>query len=125
MAPDHYEVLGVEPGARHTDIRAAYRELMRRHHPDLSPGDPAAEEMARRLTAAWSVLGRPTSRAAYDRTRSAARQGARPAVSVAPDAPPAYSPEGTAYRRAFDAASLKIATAVILLGLVVLLSLTR
>ena len=124
MAPDHYEVLGVEPGARHTDIRAAYRELMRQHHPDLSPGDPAAEEMARRLTAAWSVLSRPTARAAYDRTRSAARQSPAP-LRATSEAPPAYSREGTAYRRAFDAASLKIATAVFLLGLVVLLSQAR
>ena len=76
MAIDHYELLGVTPSARHPEIRAAYRRLMREHHPDLRPGDPGAEEMSRRLTAAWTVLGRPTARAAYDRTRLAARQGA-------------------------------------------------
>ena len=123
MAPDHYEVLGVVPSARHADIRSAYRELMRRHHPDLRPGDPSAEEMARRITAAWAVLGRPSSRAAYDRTRAATRM---PPVAVRdPEAPTAYSPVGTDYRRAFHLASLKVATAVFLLGLVVLLAISR
>lgn len=125
MAPDHYAVLGVEPGARHADVRAAYRRRMREYHPDLRPGDPGSEEMARRITAAWSVLGRPTSRAAYDRRRAASSSAASPPVRVPTAGPPAYSPEGTAYRRAFDAASLKVAAVVFLLGLVVLLSLAR
>ncbi len=114
MAPNHYDVLGVAPGARHTDIRAAYRRLMREHHPDLRPGDPAAEEMTRRITAAWGVLGRPASRAAYDRTLAPTKQSSPPPARSAPTAR-AYSPEGAAYRRAFDAASLKIAAAVFLL----------
>ena len=124
MAADHYELLGVDPSARHTDVQAAYRRLMRVHHPDVRPGDPVAEEMARRLTAAWSVLGRPSSRAAYDRQRAATRQPSAPAARPAPVAP-AYSPEGTAYRRAFDAASLKVGAAVVMLGAVILVSLAR
>ena len=124
MAADHYAVLGISPTARHQDVRAAYRRLMREHHPDLRPGDPTAEEMARRITAAWTVLSRPTTRAAYDRTRRASHPQPPP-VRVPADGPPAYSPEGSAYRRAFDAASLKIATAVLLLGMVVLVSLAR
>ena len=123
MAPDHYEVLGVLPGARHADIQAAYRELMRQHHPDLRPGDPSAEEMARRITAAWAVLGRPSSRAAYDRVRSATRMPPLPVRDTA--APAAYSPVGADYRRAFHLASLKVAAAVFLLGLVVLLAISR
>src|SRR5688500_7221015 len=115
MAPDHYEVLGVMPGARHADIQAAYRELMRQHHPDLRPGDPSAEEMARRITAAWAVLGRPSSRAAYDRVRSATRMPPLPVRDTT--APAAYSPVGADYRRAFHLASLKVAAAVFLLGL--------
>lgn len=124
MAPDHYEVLGVDPSARHADVRAAYRRMMREYHPDLRPGDPGSEEMARRITAAWGVLGRPASRAAYDRRRAASRAGSPP-IRVPRGGPPAYSPEGAAYRRAFDAASLKVAAVVFLLGLVVLLSLAR
>ena len=125
MAADHYELLGVDPSARHTDVRAAYRRLMREHHPDVRPGDPVAEEMARRLTAAWSVLGRPSSRATYDRQRAAGRLPPPPVIRQPETGPPAYSPEGTAYRRAFDAASLKVGAAVLMLGAVILVSLAR
>lgn len=122
---DHYEVLGVAPGAVHTDIQAAYRRLMREHHPDLRPGDPAAEERARQITGAWAVLGRPTSRAAYDRTRSAGRHVTPLPEQLRSSGPPAYSPAGSDYRRAFHLASLKVATVVSVLGLVLLLGLSR
>ena len=124
MPPDHYEVLGVDAGAGHAEIRAAYRRLMREVHPDMRPGDPGAEEVARRATAAWAVLGRPAVRAVYDRTRSAARQPAPPLVVREPPPAPAYSSEGTDYRRAFHFASLKVASAVVAIGLVALLAFT-
>lgn len=79
--------------------------------------------MARRITAAWAVLGRPSSRAAYDRTLAATRL---PPMAVRDSGgPAAYSPVGTDYRRAFHLASIKVATAVFLLGLVVLLAISR
>lgn len=124
MAADHYEVLGVPPHARAGEIRAAYRSLMREHHPDVRPGDPSAEEMARRLTAAWAVLSRPSRRAAYDRTRVAAHPAVGPSAP-APVSHPAYSPAGADYRRAFHLASRKVAMVVLLLGIVTLLAFSR
>ena len=123
MAADHYEVLGVSPLARSGEIRAAYRRLMREHHPDLRPGDPSAEEMARRLTAAWAVLSQPSRRAAYDRTRMRATPTAAPAPP--PVTRPAYSPVGADYRRAFHLASRRVASIVLLLGIVALVAFTR
>jgi curved DNA-binding protein CbpA len=63
--PDYYEVLQVHPRAESDVIRAAYRILARKYHPDLG-GDPS------RMTAlnnAWDVLGDPVRRAEYDAFR--------------------------------------------------------
>ena len=67
----HYEVLGVPEAATRQEIRRAYRELARRHHPDRYAGtDPAGLERARRrmatLNRAWEVLGDPRRRRSYD-----------------------------------------------------------
>lgn len=126
MPIDHYDVLGVAPNAGHGEIRAAYRRLMREHHPDLRPGDPGAEEMSRRLTAAWTVLGRPTARAAYDRTRSARRQATAPTIArPTVTEPPAYSSVGHDYRRAFHLASVKVATVIFTVGMLLLMGISR
>jgi hypothetical protein len=70
--PDYYAILGLPPTASRDEIRAAYRRLARRHHPDVNPSqedDVAATELMRRLNAAYEVLNNPTRRAAYDRQR--------------------------------------------------------
>jgi curved DNA-binding protein CbpA len=66
MVVDHYETLGVAPGAEPESIHHAYRTMARLAHPDRS-GDPAAMI---RLNAAWEVLRDADRRAAYDRSRA-------------------------------------------------------
>ena len=64
MTGAHYERLGVRPNASETEIRAAYRRLARRHHPDAQGGRPSPEMAA--INEAWSVLSDPGRRAMYD-----------------------------------------------------------
>ncbi len=67
MARDPYAVLGVDKKAADADIKDAYRRLVKSSHPDLHPGDQAAEERFKELTAAYDLLGDPDKRAKYDR----------------------------------------------------------
>ena len=69
---DPYRVLGVSPQASGAEIKAAYRALVKRHHPDA--GGDASTILA--LNAAWEVLGDGDSRRRYDAQRQ---------LSVAPD----------------------------------------
>ncbi|HEY4555020.1 MAG TPA: J domain-containing protein, partial [Lysobacter sp.] len=66
MPPAHYQVLKVAPDAPVEVIRAAYRALAARHHPDRRGDDPAAAEQMQRVNEAYSVLGDPIRRARYD-----------------------------------------------------------
>ena len=70
MSSDYYAILGVSPAAEDVVIGAAYRALMRHYHPDTNP-DPAAQDRAREITAAYAVLRDPGNRAAYDAGRAA------------------------------------------------------
>jgi curved DNA-binding protein CbpA len=67
---DLYRVLNVDPGADVEVIRAAYRALARRDHPDVS-ADPAASSKMAELNAAFGVLGDAERRAVYDQLRKA------------------------------------------------------
>ena len=82
---NHYERLGVTPAATREQIRAAYRALARRAHPDLadkaSAAAPSGPAMAE-LNQAWRVLGDPDRRRDYDRLIGLAD---RPAAGVAHD----------------------------------------
>ncbi|MDP9224325.1 MAG: DnaJ domain-containing protein, partial [Actinomycetota bacterium] len=62
---DHYETLGVSRNARTDDIKRAYRNLARQHHPDAS-SDPGAEERFKDITRAYEVLSDPQKRQRYD-----------------------------------------------------------
>ncbi len=66
MSEDLYAILGVDKDASADAIRKAYRKLARKHHPDLNPNDPAAEERFKHITAAYEILNNAEKRALYD-----------------------------------------------------------
>ncbi len=63
---DFYEVLGVEKGASDADIKKAYRKLVMKYHPDVNPGDKAAEEKLKEINEAYEILSDPQKKARYD-----------------------------------------------------------
>jgi curved DNA-binding protein len=78
---DHYATLGLDRRCTPAQVRAAYRLLAKRHHPDLNGGSDAALARSRELNAAYEILGDPVRRRAYDRELTAAES---PASRVAP-----------------------------------------
>src|SRR3982075_2221714 len=63
---DYYETLGVKKNASAEEIRKAFKKLARKHHPDVNPGDKAAEEKFKTLSEANEVLSDPKKRKIYD-----------------------------------------------------------
>src|SRR5690242_21095890 len=63
---DFYETLGVKRDAAADEIRKAYRKLARKYHPDLNPGDKAAEDRFKKVQEAYDVLGDAKKRQMYD-----------------------------------------------------------
>jgi molecular chaperone DnaJ len=63
---DYYQILGVNRNASDKEIKQAYRRLARKHHPDLNPGDKAAEDRFKEMNAAYEVLSNPEKRKKYD-----------------------------------------------------------
>ena len=59
---DYYGILGVKKSASADDIRKAFRKLARKHHPDVNPGDKAAEEKFKAISEANDVLSDPKKR---------------------------------------------------------------
>jgi curved DNA-binding protein len=72
-APDHYATLGLDRRSTTAQIRAAYRLLAKRHHPDVNPTVDDAALRTQQLNAAHEVLSDPVQRRAYDRERDSAR----------------------------------------------------
>lgn len=67
MAGDPYQELGVSRTASQAEIRKAFHKLAKDLHPDRNPGDKAAEERFKRVSAAFDLLGDAEKRAKYDR----------------------------------------------------------
>ena len=67
MAKDLYEALGLSRTASEKEIKAAYRRLARKFHPDVNPNDRAAESRFKEINAAHEVLSDPDKRKKYDK----------------------------------------------------------
>jgi molecular chaperone DnaJ len=74
---DFYERLGIKKGSSEDEIKKTYRRLARKYHPDLNPGDNAAEKKFKEINEAYEVLSDPKKRAEYDQFGKAAFEGAQ------------------------------------------------
>jgi DnaJ-class molecular chaperone len=66
LAQDPYQELGVSRGASAEEIRKAFRKLAKKHHPDVNPGNKAAEEKFKRVSGAFDILGDVDKRKKFD-----------------------------------------------------------
>ena len=72
---NYYEILGVPKTSTADEIKRSYRRLARKYHPDLNPGDKAAEERFKDIGEAYEVLSDVTKRQQYDRFGQYWKQG--------------------------------------------------
>jgi DnaJ-class molecular chaperone len=96
MTDDPYAALGVKRDATQDEIRRAYRTLARKHHPDLNPGDKAAEEAFKRIGAANDLLSDTEKRARFDRGEIDAAGQEKPQPHYYRDFADAGGPQGYA-----------------------------
>src|SRR4051794_41713521 len=75
---DYYSVLGVPQDASEKDISRAYKKLAKQYHPDANPGNAAAEERFKEVSAAYDVLGDKEKKAEYDEVRRMVAAGVGP-----------------------------------------------
>ena len=85
---DYYAVLGVPKTATEKELSRAFKKLAKEHHPDANPGNAAAEDRFKEISAAYDVLGDATKRAEYDEVRQMVASG------VGPDGAGGFGPGG-------------------------------
>ena len=103
---DYYATLGVAKGASEKEIKQAFRKLARKYHPDVNPGDKAAEARFKELNEANEVLSDPDKRKKYDELGSnwrmyeqAQRTGGQPGAAGSPFGGAwGYAPGGGGHR---------------------------
>src|SRR6478736_9000694 len=77
LEKDYYKALGVAKTAKPAEIKAAYRKLARKYHPDANKGDASAEERFKEISEAYNVLSDEKRRKEYDEARSLFGGGVR------------------------------------------------
>jgi DnaJ domain len=73
--PDPYTVLGISRDATGRQVKAAYRKLAKKHHPDTNPGDAQAADRFREITGAYDILTDPARRKEWDQAHPPASGG--------------------------------------------------
>ena len=101
MLPDYYAILGIDKSASYLDIKAAYRSLVKEHHPDKHGGDLEKEQIIKEINEAYEVLSNSESRLSYDKRLSWqeewAAHGYDQTYTPSPPPPPTYSTPGQPY----------------------------
>lgn len=90
-----YDILEVSPAASNEVIKAAYKMLTMRYHPDRNQNNPGAEACQKRLNSAYDVLSDPIKRKAYDESLTAHHR----ASATSEEAPSAKAEQATAPRQ--------------------------
>ena len=75
MREDLYQLLGLRRDASLEEIKKAYRQLAKRHHPDRTQNNPRDTEIFKAVAVAFATLSNPQKRAEYDRLLAATERG--------------------------------------------------